>query len=156
MGSKGSSVAASYPARSVWFGLVWDFFFFFLLGPSAPLPGLHRTTPCCEMWSAGSIRAWRVWVPLESQVPGERRLMTLWRPLPPPPPLEAWVHTVIRTHWTCAGLCNCWPGHMVSFLCFLYLSQCLKDPIETERLQVCFPFSPYSLDKLSSFLVENA
>lgn len=114
--SEGSSAAASYPACFVWFGLVCFFFPSWATG-SAPLRSPGCTAPCCEMWSSGSIRSWRVWVPLESRVPGERRLMTLWRPLLPPL-LEAWVHTMIRTHWTCAGLCNCWPGHILSFLCF--------------------------------------
>lgn len=171
--SEGSSAAASYPACFVWFGFGLFFVFFpsWATG-SAALRSPGCTAPCCEMWSSGSIRSWRVWVPLESRVPGERRLMTLWRPPPPPLP-EAWVHTAIQTHWTCAGLCNCWPGHILSLLCFckpimlllyynafpwkkFFSSHHLYDPIEAKRLEVCFPFSPSSLDWFSSLPAENA
>lgn len=88
MDRKGSSVAASYqPARSVWFGLVWDFFFFpsWAIGSTplaAPLPAV-KCDQQAPLEPGGSGCRWRarslasgVWWHFEGRCRHRRR----WRP----------------------------------------------------------------------------
>lgn len=61
MDSEGSSVDASHPACSVWFGLVWDFFFLSRATGSTPLAALLPAVKCDQQGPLEPVRSGCRW-----------------------------------------------------------------------------------------------